>query len=124
MNQERSDGKTDDKKLWHAPTKALLKKYPKGETTMKILGSGFTRSTNRGKKRKKPVKIEKLCYKCGSPYIRGRCISCGKTYEEEPVVESEVFCQEGNEEKCIKIAEEMKMFGLQNCSLYIPSWQM
>ena len=50
INEERSEGKTDDKQVWHAPSKAALEKYPKGETTEQILGGGSKR-TRRGPKR-------------------------------------------------------------------------
>lgn len=39
INEERLTTKTDDRQLWHAPSKLLQSKYPKGEIIEQILGS-------------------------------------------------------------------------------------
>ena len=96
INEERSEGKTDDKQVWHAPSKAALEKYPKGETTGQILGTGNNRA-RKGRKRKIDSQIPAL--------------------ECNP--ESEIHVQkEGSDEKCQKIADEMKQFGLTQSCLY------
>lgn len=46
INEERSTSQTNDRQLWHAPSKLLQSKYPKGETVEQLLGLDTSVGTN------------------------------------------------------------------------------